>query len=116
MVSAEWLDLQSRFPSLILNKFIIMPNHFHGIICISPDSAVNPTLKPQIDTAESDFDDRILLSRSHERTLFESFEAIDDTGDEFGRDRRFGDKIVCTSSKYPIDRDCRCMCGEKHNR
>ncbi len=44
MVSAEWLDLPSRFPSMILDDFVVMPNHFHGIICISPDSQVNPTL------------------------------------------------------------------------
>ncbi len=41
MVSAEWLDLPSRFPSLILDDFVIMPNHFHAIIHISSDSAVN---------------------------------------------------------------------------
>jgi putative transposase len=44
MVSAEWLDLPSRFPSMILDDFVVMPNHFHGIICTSPDSQVNPTL------------------------------------------------------------------------
>ena len=44
MVSAEWLALPSRFPSVILDEFIVMPNHFHGIIYISPDSPDNPTL------------------------------------------------------------------------
>jgi putative transposase len=44
MVSAEWLALPSRFPSVILDKFVVMPNHFHGIIYISPDSSDNPTL------------------------------------------------------------------------
>jgi putative transposase len=38
MVSTEWLALPSRFPSVILDEFIVMPNHFHGIIYISPDS------------------------------------------------------------------------------
>jgi putative transposase len=44
MVSADWLALPSRFPSVILDEFIVMPNHFHGIICISPDSPDNPKL------------------------------------------------------------------------
>jgi putative transposase len=44
MVSKEWLALPSRFPSIILDEFIVMPNHFHGIICILPDAANNPTL------------------------------------------------------------------------
>jgi putative transposase len=44
MVSAEWLALPSRFPSVILDEFVVMPNHFHGIIYISPDSPDNPTL------------------------------------------------------------------------
>jgi putative transposase len=44
MISAQWLALSERFPSIILDEFIVMPNHFHGIICISPDSVINPTL------------------------------------------------------------------------
>ena len=44
MVSVEWLALSARFPSIILDEFVVMPNHFHGIINISPDSADNPTL------------------------------------------------------------------------
>ena len=44
MVSVEWLALSARFPSIILDEFVVMPNHFHGIINISPDAADNPTL------------------------------------------------------------------------
>jgi putative transposase len=44
MVSAEWLALPTRFPSIVLDKFIVMPNHFHGIICACNDSIGNPTL------------------------------------------------------------------------
>ncbi len=44
MVSSEWLALSKRFPSIILDEFVVMPNHFHGIICISPDSIDNPKL------------------------------------------------------------------------
>jgi putative transposase len=44
MVSAEWLTLHRRFPAIILDEFVVMPNHFHGIIYISPNSIENPTL------------------------------------------------------------------------
>jgi putative transposase len=44
MVSAEWLTLPGRFPAIILDEFVVMPNHFHGIIYISPNSIENPTL------------------------------------------------------------------------
>jgi putative transposase len=32
MVSAKWLTLPGRFPAIILDEFVVMPNHFHGII------------------------------------------------------------------------------------
>jgi putative transposase len=44
MVSAEWLALPTRFPSILLDEFIVMSNHFHGIIYICTDSIDNLTL------------------------------------------------------------------------
>jgi putative transposase len=44
MVSAEWLALPSRFIAVTLDEFVVMPNHFHGIIYISTDSPDNLTL------------------------------------------------------------------------
>ena len=35
MARAEWEGLPQRFPSVTLDEFAIMPNHFHGIIVIS---------------------------------------------------------------------------------
>jgi REP element-mobilizing transposase RayT len=32
MVEQEWLILTQRFPGIKLHEYIIMPNHFHGII------------------------------------------------------------------------------------
>jgi len=34
MVEKEWVDLKNRFPNIELHEFIVMPNHFHGIIQI----------------------------------------------------------------------------------
>jgi REP element-mobilizing transposase RayT len=32
MIEAEWLSLQDRFPNIRLHEFVVMPNHFHGIL------------------------------------------------------------------------------------
>jgi len=32
MVANQWLQLPYRFSSIILHEYIVMPNHFHGII------------------------------------------------------------------------------------
>ncbi len=32
MVSTEWLALKKRFPNIELHEYMIMPNHFHGIL------------------------------------------------------------------------------------
>jgi len=34
MVSEGWLKLPDKFPAVALDEYMIMPNHFHGIICI----------------------------------------------------------------------------------
>jgi putative transposase len=58
MVAAEWLALPTRFPSVILDEFVIMPNHFHGIVYISPDSTDRPTLGKIIGAFKSIVTDR----------------------------------------------------------
>jgi REP element-mobilizing transposase RayT len=34
MVENEWGNLKNRFPNIELHEFIVMPNHFHGILQI----------------------------------------------------------------------------------
>lgn len=34
IVEARWLTLPERFPTVILDAHVIMPNHFHGIILL----------------------------------------------------------------------------------
>ncbi|WP_346837874.1 transposase [Microbulbifer sp. SAOS-129_SWC] len=36
MVADHWLKIPSRFPQVILDEFVIMPNHIHGVIAL-PD-------------------------------------------------------------------------------
>jgi hypothetical protein len=46
MTLSEWEALPTRFPTIELGAFVVMPNHVHGIIVITPDR-VGPTgLRP----------------------------------------------------------------------
>ena len=40
IVSRQWQKLTERYPNLILDEFIIMPNHIHGIIIVGATLAV----------------------------------------------------------------------------
>ncbi len=60
MVSEEWMTLSTRFLSVILDEFVVMPNHFRGIIYISPNSRENPTLGKIIGAFKSIVTDRYI--------------------------------------------------------
>ncbi len=34
MVENQWMALSERFPTIEMDAFVVMPNHFHGIIAI----------------------------------------------------------------------------------
>ena len=38
MVIAAWLDLPARFPSLQLDAWVLMPNHWHGIVVLRAET------------------------------------------------------------------------------
>lgn len=42
MIELEWLKLKSRFPNIELHEFVVMPDHFHGIVEIT-DAVSNVT-------------------------------------------------------------------------
>jgi putative transposase len=44
MAQKEWQRLPTRFPGLALSEFVVMPNHFHGILIIEGEDA------PALDT------------------------------------------------------------------
>jgi REP element-mobilizing transposase RayT len=43
MIITEWLALKNRFPHIELDEYIVMPNHFHGILGIVNQNAFPPT-------------------------------------------------------------------------
>ena len=68
MIARHWLALPTRFSSVDLDAFIVMPNHLHGIIVIhddplvgedlgpAPDADAEPSAAPARDTPSSDAD------------------------------------------------------------
>ncbi|MCF7814891.1 MAG: transposase [Candidatus Cloacimonetes bacterium] len=41
-----WLEIPEHFPFILLDEFIVMPNHFHGILIID-----NPVETPKLDVS-----------------------------------------------------------------
>jgi hypothetical protein len=49
MVEKWWFELEPKYPTVALGAYVIMPNHFHGIICIvGVDLRVDPELGGRI--------------------------------------------------------------------
>ena len=46
-----WLKLPERFPDVVLDEYVVMPNHFHGIIVIS-DRRGEPCVRPMLGVDE----------------------------------------------------------------
>jgi REP element-mobilizing transposase RayT len=45
MVSTIWTSIFDQFPAVVLDDFVVMPNHVHGILWFEPDEiAVRPSL------------------------------------------------------------------------
>ena len=45
MVERWWLELNRRFPHVLTDAYVVMPNHFHGIVVIHsppPDTTAPP--------------------------------------------------------------------------
>ncbi len=55
MIDAEWQNLPSRYPSVALDAYVVMPDHIHGLLTLfeSPLSAPGLTLGRVIGTFKS---------------------------------------------------------------
>ena len=38
MVEHYWLELENKFPDVLIDEYVIMPNHIHGVLSICPTS------------------------------------------------------------------------------
>jgi len=46
MIETTWLELPNRFPHIDLDEFVVMPNHFHGIIVLSAQRRGESCIRP----------------------------------------------------------------------
>jgi putative transposase len=58
MVETEWLKLPERFPNTALHEYVVMPNHFHAILEITPaptgtDTPKNKTVGEMVGAFQS---------------------------------------------------------------
>ncbi|OGO53276.1 MAG: hypothetical protein A2148_09120 [Chloroflexi bacterium RBG_16_68_14] len=42
IVRSAWDSLPARFPHVMLDEFVMMPNHMHGIIILAPTAGARP--------------------------------------------------------------------------
>ena len=56
IVEQCWFDLPNHYPNLILDAFVVMPNHFHGIMIIVDGVVVDTGLKPVSTTSHGLFE------------------------------------------------------------
>ena len=45
MIEKWWLELNHKFPSVDTDEYVVMPNHFHGIVVITPTDNVGADLR-----------------------------------------------------------------------
>lgn len=45
MISKWWMELENKFPEIVLDQSIIMPNHIHGIIFLFNEHPVGDDLR-----------------------------------------------------------------------
>lgn len=64
MLENQWLHLPKRFANLEIDEFVIMPNHFHGVITLLNDASPTPTLATIIRAFKSSTTYRWHLIRS----------------------------------------------------
>jgi REP element-mobilizing transposase RayT len=55
VVNSTWHSLLSRFPTIALDEFIIMPNHVHGIIFLDDPGLGTASSAPTLSAAKSPF-------------------------------------------------------------
>ncbi|MEO8513487.1 MAG: hypothetical protein ABI543_08010 [Ignavibacteria bacterium] len=67
MIETWWLELENKYNDVILDEYIIMPNHMHGIIIINEPVGDNLRVIPkEINSVEDDLR-ACLAEQSEER-------------------------------------------------
>jgi len=95
IVRAEWRALPERFSRLVLDEFVIMPNHLHGVLAFVGDAggaSPSPTLSEVIGAFKSISTIKVnRLLRRHGAPLWQRsyYEHIVRAGDDLGKIQRY---------------------------
>ena len=98
-----WLDIPNHRPYIILHEFVVMPNHFHGIVEIKRDKPDELCLTPPIKTGNNMID--ILPKPASLSTIIGSYKsavtkAINQTGVTFSWQKGFYEHIIRNNDDY----------------
>jgi putative transposase len=95
IVRAEWITLPERFSRLVLDEFVIMPNHLHGVLAFVGEGLAppaSPTLSEIIGAFKSISTikvNRLLRRRGVPLWQRSYYEHIVRTGDDLGKIQRY---------------------------
>ena len=67
MIESVWRDITARFPTVDIDQFVIMPDHFHGILVIKPTDfdlsvGVIPCGRPSLDEEKSPMNNHLSIA------------------------------------------------------
>lgn len=49
MVNELWNEIPKHYPNVILDDYVIMPDHIHGILIINKNKIINVGVDPRVD-------------------------------------------------------------------
>jgi len=53
MIESWWQGLSDKFPNVDIDAYVVMPNHFHGILSVMDTTLSNPCARPTALAVES---------------------------------------------------------------
>ncbi len=69
LVVSAWKELPQRYPFISLDRWVLMPNHFHGIVCLNGDNLNKKSLSEIISAFKA-------ISTSQARKIFNRYSSL----------------------------------------
>lgn len=77
IVRKFWMEIPRHFPFVILDEFVVMPNHIHGIVIINNDETCNvETLQCNVSTNNYNYYSEISPKERSLSTIIRSYKSI----------------------------------------
>jgi putative transposase len=97
IVDRNWNDLSNHFPDVVLDEYVIMPNHFHGILVIKSGNKEPATLERAPASDAPPLSSGSIIGSFKSRCVTENLRYIEENGlDETGKiwQRNYHDQII----------------------